>query len=46
MWKKIKSHYHLEDEDPLIMFKIEYFQEGLLIPIIEYEIYNIKEKKY
>ena len=42
---KIKSQYHLEDEDPLIMFKIEYFQEGLLIPIIEYEVYNIKEKK-
>ena len=43
--KKIKSHYHLEDENPLIMFKIEYFQEGLLISIIEYEVYNINEKK-
>ena len=27
------------------MFKIEYYQEELLIPIIEYEVYNIKEKK-
>jgi len=43
--KKLKNHYHLEDEDPLIMLKIEYYQEGLLIPIIEYEVYNIKEKK-
>ena len=43
--KKLKSHYHLEDEDPLIIFKIEYFQEELLIPVVEYEVYNIKEKK-
>ena len=42
--KKLRSQYHLEDEEPLIMLKIEYYQEGLLIPIIEYEIYNIKEK--
>jgi len=43
--QKLKSHYQIEDEGPLIMFKIEYYQEGLLIPIIEYEVYNIKEKK-
>ena len=43
--KKLKSHYHLEDEDPLIMFKIEFYQEGLLIPVVEYEVYNIKEKE-
>jgi len=42
---KLKNHYHIEDEDPLIMFKIEYYQEGLLIPVIEYEVYDIKEKK-
>ena len=42
---KLKSHYHLDDKETLIMLKIEYYQEGLLIPVIEYEVYNIKEKK-
>ena len=43
---KLKSYYHLEDEEPLIMLKIEYNQEELLIPEVEYEVYDIKEKKY
>ena len=43
--QKLKNLYQIEDEDPLIMFKIEYSQEGLLIPLIEYEVYNIKEKQ-
>ena len=42
---KLRSHYHLEDEEPLIMLKIEYFHEELLLPKIEYEVYDIKEKK-
>ena len=41
----LRNHYYIENEDPLIMFIIQYFQEGLLIPVIEYEVYNIKEKE-
>ena len=43
--QRLKRYYLIEEEDPLILFKLEYFQEGFLIPIIEYEVYNIKEKK-
>ena len=27
---------------PLLIFKIDYYEQGLLIPIVEYEIYNFK----
>ena len=42
--KKLRKVYNISEKDPLIIFKFEYFEEGLLIPIIEYEVYNIKEK--
>ena len=43
---KLKNHYQLESEEPLIMFKMEYYQEGLLIPEIGYEVYSINKKKF
>ena len=44
--EKIKKYYNINDTDSLIIYISEYFENGLLIAIIEYEIINIKEKKY
>ena len=44
--EKIKKYYNINDTDSLIIYISEYFENGLLIDIIEYEIINIKEKKY
>ena len=38
----LRQYYHLEDDDEIIIFKIEINVEGFLIPIIEYEVYNSK----
>ena len=38
--RHLKNHYKFEKHHDFIIFKIEY-EEGLLIPIIEYEIYDI-----
>ena len=40
----LKKHYNISKEEPLIIFKIEIYQYGLLIPLIEYGIYNSKGK--
>ena len=44
--KKLRKDYNISENDPLIIFKYEYFEEGLLIPIIEYEVLILKKKKY
>jgi hypothetical protein len=41
----IKEKYNIPENDPLIIFKIEKNIEGLLIPLIEYEIFNPKTKE-
>ena len=41
----LKEKYNLSHNDPLIIFKISYFLEGLLFPINEYEIYSNKVKE-
>ena len=38
--KKLKTHYKIDEDETLIIFKIDIIKEGLLIPIIEYEIYH------
>ena len=38
--EKLKKHYGISKEEALIIFKVDIHEEGLLIPIIEYEIYN------
>jgi hypothetical protein len=38
--KNLKTHYQIDEDETLIIFKVDIFKEGLLIPIIEYEIYN------
>lgn len=35
-----KQKYNISKKDELIIFKVEYFIEGLYIPIITYEIFN------
>ena len=42
----LKYKYEINQNDTLIIFKIEYYIEGLYIPIIEYEIFHpiTKEK--
>ena len=36
----LKTVYEIDKNDSLIIFKVDYFKEGLLIPIIGYEIYH------
>ena len=38
--RKLREHYNIKDEDDLLIFKLDIFEEGLLIPIIQYEIYH------
>ena len=38
--QKLKDHYKIDKDEPLIIFKVDIKEEGLKIPIIEYEIYN------
>ena len=42
---KLKSFYNISHNSTLLMLKTMIYQKGLLIPIIEYEIYNIKTKE-
>ena len=41
--QKLKYIYNIKNES-LIIFKIDIFEEGLLIPIVEYELYDLKNK--
>ena len=36
----MRQKYNISENGPLVIFKVEYFEEGWLIPIIEYEVYN------
>ena len=38
--KKLRSYYDIKDNETLIIFKIDVYEEGLLMPIVEYEIYH------
>ena len=44
--KILKEHYHIEDNETLIIFKLDIFVEGINIPIIKFEAFhpNTKEK--
>ena len=37
---KIKEYYYINKKDELVIFKIDYYKEGILVPIVEYEIYD------
>ena len=40
----LKKYYNILESIPLIIFKIDYYKEGLMVPIIEYEVYNSETK--
>ena len=42
---RLKEIYHINENESLIIFKIDYYEEGLLIPIVEYEVYSKKKGK-
>ena len=37
---KLKDYYNIASNESLLIFKIDIYEEGLLMPIVEYEIYN------
>ena len=41
----LRSNYNISNDTDLLIFKIDITEEGLLIPIIEYEVYNLETKK-
>ena len=43
--EKLRTHYNLTNNESLFIFKIDYFEKGLLIPVINYEIYNLELKQ-
>ena len=41
---KLKNKYNINKNESLIIFKIDIYIEGFLIPLVEYEIYDSKNK--
>jgi len=39
---KLRKHYNISEDQPLIISKFDFYKEGLLIPIIGYEVYDSK----
>ena len=42
---KLHTKYNIDDDDSLLILKIDLQKDGLLIPSVEYEIYDIELKK-
>ena len=42
--KILKRIYNIDENQPLIIFKIDYYKEGSLIPIIGYEVFHPDNK--
>ena len=40
----LRKHYNISNDTTLLIIKIDIFEEGFLIPIIEYELYDSKTK--
>ena len=41
----LRNYYNISNDTTLLIIKIDIFEQGFLIPIIDYEIYNSKTKK-
>ena len=41
----LKSYYNISRNASLLLLKMEIYEEGLLIPLIEYEVYNMETKE-
>ena len=44
---KLRQNYNISENDTIIIYKVDTYENGYLIPIINYEVYNLdtKEKK-
>ena len=42
--QKLKNYYNINQNESLIIFKIDYYIPGFLIPIVEYEVYHPQTK--
>ena len=42
--EKLHTKYFIDDDDPLLILKIDVQKEGLLIPSVEYEVFDIESK--
>ena len=42
--KELRKNYSIDNNITLLILKIDIFENGILIPIIEYEVYNSKTK--
>ena len=43
--KDLRNYYNISNNITLIVLKLDIYEKGLLIPVIEYEIYNSKTKE-
>ena len=42
---ELKKYYDIDEKESLIIFKIDKYEESVLIPIVEYEVYDFKNRK-
>ena len=42
--KKLKKHSNISEKESFFIFKMDIYREGSSIPIIEYEVYDLKTK--
>ena len=42
---KLRKNYNLDENIPLLIFKIDIYEEGILTPEVVYEVYNSKTKE-
>ena len=42
---QLKINYNISNNSELLILKMEIYEKGLLIPLIEYEVFNIKTKE-
>ena len=43
---KLKEHYSINDDEKLLIFKMDYKDTGYSIPIVEYEVYNLETNQF
>ena len=43
--KKLRDYYHIPKEENLVIFKVEVFEEGIKMPIVQYKIYKGKGRE-
>ena len=43
--KKLRDYYHIPEEENLVIFKVEVFEEGIKMPIVQYKIFKGKGRE-